>query len=435
MTSSIAQRYRFYVNNKQTLRNIKLYKNSEVDWRGKEVSIEREPQTIKEKIKHLSQSRLFACFFFFFVALVFGTIVFGITEKLSFLDSLYFSATTLCTIGFGDIEPKSSVGLVFIILFLFGILFLKIYTICSISLRNYELKKRNALLLTPIDRKKLRFFGVFKVQDDYNKVILLAFLFLLFVIIGSVIFSYIEEWTFNESLYFMTITLTTIGFGDIVVKRAGGKILIIAFALAFLYIKFYLLHLIGRRNARKEYVAKLKNKKILEEKMYEPETTEKDPELSEIDSFAGTQLVPKRKPNVCIRLYSTFSDLPTRLKLSMGIFTTIVFILLGGVLFTQTEDWDYIDSIYFVVVVICTIGYGDLTVKGEFQKIILILYAFMGLYIMSNIILSIEKSAAENAKQVLTEKKKMLVPMRSKSNNNVSYQSINNVYENQKEDD
>jgi hypothetical protein len=38
----------------------------------------------------------------------------------------------------------------------------------------------------------------------------------LFVIIPSVIFSYIENWTFGQAVYFCMITLLTIGFGDVV---------------------------------------------------------------------------------------------------------------------------------------------------------------------------------------------------------------------------
>lgn len=49
------------------------------------------------------------------------------------------------------------------------------------------------------------------------------------VAIGTVVYHYVEGWTWLDSLYFSTITLTTIGFGDFAPQTDGGKIFTIIY--------------------------------------------------------------------------------------------------------------------------------------------------------------------------------------------------------------
>ena len=56
--------------------------------------------------------------YFFLIPLVvvcIGTTGFMVIEKLSFLDSLYFTIATIATVGYGDIYPVTSAGKIFVI--------------------------------------------------------------------------------------------------------------------------------------------------------------------------------------------------------------------------------------------------------------------------------------------------------------------------------
>ena len=54
-----------------------------------------------------------------FATLGVGTIVFRSIENWRWIDSFYFSAVSLTTVGYGDITPKSDTGKLFAVFYLF----------------------------------------------------------------------------------------------------------------------------------------------------------------------------------------------------------------------------------------------------------------------------------------------------------------------------
>jgi voltage-gated potassium channel len=53
------------------------------------------------------------------VTLASGTLFYWQVERWSILDSLYFGAITLTTVGYGDLAPSTSAGKVFAMLYIF----------------------------------------------------------------------------------------------------------------------------------------------------------------------------------------------------------------------------------------------------------------------------------------------------------------------------
>ncbi|MCA0930460.1 potassium channel family protein [Ruegeria profundi] len=54
-----------------------------------------------------------------FVTLLSGTVFYSSVEGWSWVDALYFSATTLSTVGFGDLSPATQIGKIFTVIYVF----------------------------------------------------------------------------------------------------------------------------------------------------------------------------------------------------------------------------------------------------------------------------------------------------------------------------
>uniref|UniRef100_A0A3Q2NVL8 Potassium channel, subfamily K, member 10b n=1 Tax=Fundulus heteroclitus TaxID=8078 RepID=A0A3Q2NVL8_FUNHE len=141
----------------------------------------------------------------------------GETNNSSYWDmgsAFFFAGTVITTIGYGNIAPSTEGGKIFCIL----------YAIFGIPLFGFLLAGIGDQLGTIFVKSILRVEKIFRISQTKIRVTS-AILFILagcivFVTIPAVIFKHIEGWTTLESIYFVVITLTTVGIGDYV---AGGN--------------------------------------------------------------------------------------------------------------------------------------------------------------------------------------------------------------------
>ncbi|XP_050960456.1 potassium channel subfamily K member 2b [Labeo rohita] len=128
-------------------------------------------------------------------------------------NSFFFAGTVITTIGFGNISPHTEGGRIFCI----------IYALLGIPLFGFLLAGVGDQLGTIFGKAIAKVEGMI---DKWNvsqtkirvisTVLFILFGCLLFVTLPAIIFKHIEGWSALESIYFVVITLTTIGFGDFV---------------------------------------------------------------------------------------------------------------------------------------------------------------------------------------------------------------------------
>ncbi len=66
--------------------------------------------------------------------------------------------------------------------------------------------------------------------------------------------------------------------------------------------------------------------------------------------------------------------------------TTAIIIGVGSTVYHYLEGWDWIDSVYFSVITLTTIGYGDFSPKTPEGKLFTIFYIVIGIGIILSFI-------------------------------------------------
>ena len=209
--------------------------------------------------------KLRECILFLLTYLTVGVLAYSfVFEKWSVVDSLYFTSVCFSTVGYGDLCPTTVAGRLFTSAFGFtGIAFLgaAVATICS-SFVQAEVEavkkaenagKRRVLKLFKGMPRKLDKFRKSS-EKDRSKIIhkakkekkgapswasralsklncLKSLLPSLAIIhVGGAIMGYLNgDWTFLESMYYATITASTIGLGDFAPVTRNARLFAILF--------------------------------------------------------------------------------------------------------------------------------------------------------------------------------------------------------------
>ena len=70
-----------------------------------------------------------------------------------------------------------------------------------------------------------------------------------------------------------------------------------------------------------------------------------------------------------------------RFKILTGL--AIGLLAIGTVAYRLLEDWSWVDSLYFSVVAVTTVGFGDLTPSTDVSKLFTVVYILSGITIIT----------------------------------------------------
>ena len=82
------------------------------------------------------------------------------------------------------------------------------------------------------------------------------------------------------------------------------------------------------------------------------------------------------------------------------IYWIILLLIVGTVFYSRVEGWGLLDSLYFCVITLATVGYGDFSPETGSGKLFAIVYILVGLGILASFLNMLAKE-----RRALTEKR------------------------------
>jgi potassium channel subfamily K, other eukaryote len=226
-----------------------------------------------------------------------------------------------------------------------------------------------------------------------------SLIFIVYLLCGAAVFAHIEDWFFVDGVYWATVTLLTIGYGDVVPLTHLGRSLIIPYAIAGIVMIGLVVGSIGALvldKAQQKMGARMTvhERELLEAELDDPNSNEEGGSTSPDYKALPRE---KREFNLMRRIQSRASLKQRWTLLAISTLALIILWFIGAVIFWQTEStdisfqspsWTYFESIYFVFISLLTIGYGDFAVRSNAGRPLLVFWVLLAVPTMTILIAS-----------------------------------------------
>jgi potassium channel subfamily K len=244
----------------------------------------------------------------------------------------------------------------------------------------------------------------FLLTASQRTLMLQTIMFLMYLLLGALVFSTIEGWNYLDTVYWADVTLFTVGFGDIYAQTHLGRALVIPYALIGVIslglvigsIRSLILER-GRQRLEARMIEKKRRRlvrrmtRIGADGILEPIH---DEFLVGSPDTYQTGMTEFERRGQEFRLMREIQHQAERRRrwASMAISATVwlVLWLVGAKIFHSCEaryqSWSYFDAFYFCFVSLTTIGYGDVSPISNAGKSFFVFWSLLALPTMTVLI-------------------------------------------------
>ncbi|KAK1759579.1 outward-rectifier potassium channel TOK1 [Echria macrotheca] len=235
----------------------------------------------------------------------------------------------------------------------------------------------------------------FILTPSQRTLMLQTIMFLMYLLIGALVFSNIEDWAYLDAVYWAAVTLFTVGFGDFYAKTTLGRALLVPYALVGIISLGLVIgsirSLVLERGKRRfdARITERKRRQMLRRMMRKGKDGILEPVqpslLSEPTTESGMTEFERRGEE--FKLMRKIQELAARRRrwyaVTISGSTWVVLWLVGAKIFQECElpyqGWTYFEAFYFAFVSLTTIGYGDVTPVSNGGKSFWVFWALLAL--------------------------------------------------------
>ncbi|KAL8284691.1 hypothetical protein RB600_009222 [Gaeumannomyces tritici] len=273
------------------------------------------------------------------------------------------------------------------------------------------------LVVTAWGANKGRYEKDFQLTASQRTLMVRAIMFLMYLLLGALVFSTIEGWQYLDAVYWADVTLFTVGFGDIRATTTLGRGLLFPYALVgviSLGLVIGSIRSLVLERGRRMLGARMIEKKrrgliqcLTDHDEQDILTPVRDENAEDADgerrgddgspipprsTKTGFSEIQRRETEFRLmrRIQKSAAKRRRWLAMALSTSTWIVLWLLGALIFKHSEEpyqgWTYFDGVYFCFVGLTTIGYGDVTPVSNPGRAFFVFWSLLALPTMTVLI-------------------------------------------------
>lgn len=231
----------------------------------------------------------------------------------------------------------------------------------------------------------------FKLTFSQKTLMIQVLFFLGYLLSAAAVYAYIEDWDYLDAVYWVDVTLFTIGYGDFSPKTHLGRSLFFPMAIGGILFVGLIVASISTlaldRASTKVSIRMVEKARQEALKKFNPNTGTtllRLFKLREIQKDLSSELDQREHEFDIMREVQRKAANGNRMLaigISAGAFVILWFI--GAVAFWQAEkgagNWSYFESLYFTYVSFLTIGYGDFYPQDNSARPVFVLWSLIAL--------------------------------------------------------
>mmetsp|Transcript_2971 Transcript_2971/g.10003 ORF Transcript_2971/g.10003 Transcript_2971/m.10003 type:complete len:379 (-) Transcript_2971:183-1319(-) len=217
----------------------------------------------------------------------------------------------------------------------------------------------------------------------------MALVFLAYVCAAAVALEHMNDepdfGTFIDTVYFIAITVTTVGYGDMSPKSDAGKIFVMVFIIVGVALAGVMMTKITDWMLEKQKNAVKRSEEKAKEMMQQ--------DLAKLKQNLGARVSEAELARSTSSKEAEGKSKVEANPIASALVVISIVVTLGAVVMGQLEGISFLDGCYWSIVTSTTVGYGDVTPKSADGRIFASFYAFITVGVMGWAVGQIASSA------------------------------------------